>query len=153
MLASERRHYICNIVPYWLSYWEGVDTKWTAMPCHKWRLPYWILFFKSCLQWFDRNMSRKVQVMAWCQTDNKSLPLTQPHDDVIKWKHFPRHWSFVRGRWIPLTKGQWRGALMFSFMCAWTSGWANNRDIGDLRRHRAHSDVTAMYWGTSASHV
>ena len=24
------------------------------------------------------------------------------HDDVIKWKHFPRYWSFVRG--IPLTK-------------------------------------------------
>ena len=19
------------------------------------------------------------------------------HDDVIKWKHFPRHWPFVRG--------------------------------------------------------
>ena len=28
------------------------------------------------------------------------------HDDVIKWKHFPRNWPFVRGihRWIPLTK-------------------------------------------------
>ena len=36
------------------------------------------------------------------------------HDDVIKWKHFPRHWPFVRG--IPL-KSQWRGALMFSLIC------------------------------------
>ena len=28
------------------------------------------------------------------------------HDDVIKWKHFPRYWPFVRGihRWILLTK-------------------------------------------------
>ena len=30
------------------------------------------------------------------------------HNDVIKWKHFPRYWSFVRGihwsRWIPRTK-------------------------------------------------
>ena len=30
------------------------------------------------------------------------------HDDVIKWKHFPRNWHFVRGihrsRWIPRTK-------------------------------------------------
>ena len=29
------------------------------------------------------------------------------HDDVIKWKHFPRYWPFVRGihrsRWIPRT--------------------------------------------------
>ena len=30
------------------------------------------------------------------------------HDDVIKWKHIPRNWPFVRGihrsRWIPHTK-------------------------------------------------
>ena len=30
------------------------------------------------------------------------------HDDVIKWKHFPRYWPFVRGihgsRGIPRTK-------------------------------------------------
>ena len=41
-------------------------------------------------------------------------------------------------------KGQWRGALMFSLICAWTNGWANNRDAGDLRRHRAHYNVTVM---------
>ena len=31
----------------------------------------------------------------------------QKHDDVIKWKNFPRYWPFVRGtgsRWIPRTK-------------------------------------------------
>ena len=37
-----------------------------------------------------------------------SLPYK--HDDVIKCKHFPRYWPFVREihrhRWIPLTKGQ-----------------------------------------------
>ena len=42
------------------------------------------------------------------------------HDDVIKWKHFPRYWSFVRGihRW-PLVsphKGQCREALMFFYL-------------------------------------
>ena len=70
------------------------------------------------------------------------------HDDVIKWKHFPRYWPFVRGihRW-PVDsphKCQWRGALMFSLICAWTNGWANNRDTGDLRRHRAHYDGSVM---------
>ena len=29
-------------------------------------------------------------------------------------------------------KGQWRGALMFSLICAWTNGWVNNRNAGDL---------------------
>ena len=43
------------------------------------------------------------------------------HDDVIKWKHFPRYWPFVRGiHRSPVNsphKGQWRGALMFSLIC------------------------------------
>ena len=69
------------------------------------------------------------------------------HDDVIKWKHFHCYWPFVRET-IRLHatghKGQWRGALVFSLICAWTNNWANNRDVGDLRRYRAHYDVTVM---------
>ena len=56
----------------------------------------------------------------------------------------PLWWEFTSCRWIPLTKGQWRGALIFSLICAWTNEWVNNRDAGDLRRHRAHYDVTVM---------
>ena len=41
------------------------------------------------------------------------------HDDVIKWKHFPRYWPFVRGiHRSPVNsphKGQWRRASMFFF--------------------------------------
>ena len=42
-------------------------------------------------------------------------------------------------------KGQWDGALMFSLICAWISGWVNNREAGELRRHRGHYDVNVMY--------
>ena len=70
------------------------------------------------------------------------------HDDVIKWKHFPRYWPFVRGiHRSPVNsphKGQWRGALMFSLICVWINDWVNNREAGDLRRYRAHYDVTVM---------
>ena len=70
------------------------------------------------------------------------------HDDVIKWKHFPRYWSFVRGiHRSPvnsLHKVQWRGALMFSLIGARINGWVNNHEVSDLRRHRAHYDVTVM---------
>ena len=41
-------------------------------------------------------------------------------------------------------KGQWRGALRFSLICAWTNDWVNNLHAGDLRGHRAHYYVTAM---------
>ena len=49
------------------------------------------------------------------------LICTDPHDDVINWKHFPRYWPFVRRiHRSPVNsphKGQWRGALMFSLIC------------------------------------
>ena len=41
-------------------------------------------------------------------------------------------------------KGQWRGALMFSLICVLINDWVNNREAGDLRRYRAHNDVTVM---------
>ena len=71
------------------------------------------------------------------------------HDDVIKWKQFPRYWPFVRGiHRSPVNsphKGQWRGALMLSMIPAWIYGWVNNREAGDLRRHHAYYDVIVMF--------
>ena len=43
-------------------------------------------------------------------------------------------------------KGQWRGALMFSLICAWINDWVSNREAGDLRRNRGHYDVNVMFW-------
>ena len=57
------------------------------------------------------------------------------HDDVIKWKHFPRYWPFVRGihrsRWIPHTKA--------SDAELWCLPYAV-----DLRRHGIHCDVAVI---------
>ena len=70
------------------------------------------------------------------------------HDDVISWKHFPCYWPFVRGiHRTPVNhphKGQWRGALVFFFICAWMNGWVNNREAGDLTRHCAYYDGTII---------
>ena len=72
------------------------------------------------------------------------------HDDVIKWKHFPRYWPFVRGiHRSPvnsLHKGQWGGAAMFSLIYVWINSCnvINNRKAGDLRRYRAHRDFIVM---------
>ena len=57
------------------------------------------------------------------------------HDDIIKWKYFPCYCPFLRGIYRSPEdsphKGQWRRGLMFSLICVWTNGWANNRDAGD----------------------
>ena len=99
-----------------------------------------------CLPWIGLSPSRGVLSMyskykSWpCSSSARSS-----HDDVIKWKHFPCYWPFGLGIHRSHVNfphnGQWRGALMFYLICAWTNGWVNNREAGDLRRHRAHYDV------------
>ena len=118
--------------------------------------------------------------MAWHRIGNKTLPepvttkftntymhhsssMTWPfrcrykkckgfdlHDGIIKWKHFPRKWPFVRGiHRSPVNsphKGQWRGDLKFSLICVWINDWVHNREAGDLRRCLAHYDVIVMCW-------
>ena len=72
------------------------------------------------------------------------------HDDVIKWKQFPRYWPFVRGiHRSPVNsphKGQSRGALLLSLICARINGWVNNPEAGDLRRHPTHCDVIVLIY-------
>ena len=68
------------------------------------------------------------------------------------WRHQleknPRYWPFVWGiHRAPVNSphtGQWRGALVFSLICAWINDWVNNGEAGDLVLHRAHCDVTVM---------
>ena len=47
---------------------------------------------------------------------------------------------------FPAQRPEWRGALMFSLICIWINGWVNSREAGDLRRYRAHYDVTEKPW-------
>ena len=70
------------------------------------------------------------------------------HDDVIKWKHFPRYWpsscagnSPVTGE-FPSQRSVMRSYFLWS--APWINGWVSNREVGDLRRHRAHYDVILM---------
>ena len=72
------------------------------------------------------------------------------HDDGIKWEHFPRYCPFVMGIHRSLVdsshKDQWRGVLCFLWSAPkQTVEHANNQDVGDLKRHRAHYCVTIMW--------
>ena len=93
----------------------------------------------------------KIHIQAQILLFKQSTVLFQipkDHDDVIKWKHFPRNWPFVREiHRSPVNfphKGQWRGALMFSLIYAWINDSVNNREAGDLRRQHGHYDVIVM---------
>ena len=97
-------------------------------------------------------------VTQWWQShywNSIKVLIIATHDDVIKWKHFPRYWPFVQGiQRSPVNsphKGQWRGALVFSLICATINGWVNNREGGELWRHCSDSvaelDRNWTYYG------
>ena len=91
--------------------------------------------------WIEIN---KYNDKSWQWLLRTCVTVSVSHDDVIKWKHFSRYWQFERGihrsSMNSPHKGQWRGALMFSMICA----WVNNREAGDLGHYRAYDDVTVM---------
>ena len=92
-----------------------------------------------------------------CWTIRTAGYLRRHHDDVIKWKHFPRYWPFGRGiHRSPVNspyKDQWRGALMFSLICALNKrlskqswGWWFETPSRSLWRHCSDdAHVTWLY--------
>ena len=110
----------------------------------------WLLtLFPSWIEFYDADdIFILISSCTYPCLDVMALKQTAWHDDVIKWKHFPRYWPFVRRiHRSPVNsphKGQWRGALMFSLIRARINGWVNNRKAGDLTRHQVHCDVIVM---------
>ena len=115
--------------------------------------------------------NNKTPKMIEVRDGHHTLSTKHAHGDVIKWKHFLRHWSFVRGihRW-PVNsphRGQWRSLVLCAGNSPVTGEFptqrpvtrsfdvffdmrvnkqlaprVDNRGAGDLRR--AHYDVIVM---------
>ena len=99
--------------------WNGRLVK-LAITGRSWKL--WcrqLYHYSSYWTWWRHQMETFSALLAIC-AGNSPVPVNSPH------------------------KGQWRGALLFSLICTRISGWVNNGEAGDLRRHRAHYDVTVM---------
>ena len=104
-----------------------------------------------------RGSRKRVRRQEWGKYPDVCVLKFMRHEiwrSVVTWwrhqmeKRNPLYWPFVlgihRSPAISPHKSQWRGTVMFSLICAGTNGWVNNRDAGDLRRHRAHYDVNLM---------
>ena len=115
----------------------------------------WLRFVVHCCSWLFitgyKLWNNKQCAPAWKYIEGHfdlRIIILLTRGDVIKWKHFPRYWPFVRGiHRSPVNsphKGQWRGALMIALICTSKNGWVNNRKAGDLRRHRVHYDAIVM---------
>ena len=76
--------------------------------------------------------------------------LARVHDDVIKWKHFPRYWPFVRGIHPP-HKDLWRGAFDVFFdlrlnkpLSKQSRGWWFETLLRSLWRHCNKMNVSSL---------
>ena len=101
----------------------------------------WILYLKIFSRQFRNQIFWGIfhcyeSYLLWVRCYAKHV---HNHGDVIKWKYFPRYWLFMRGiHRSPVNsphKGQWRGALMFSLICAWINDWWFETPSRPLLRH------------------
>ena len=92
----------------------------------------------ACRQLYDRVLLEPTVPVSTILFDY----IVRKHDDVIKWMCG----EFTGQRCIPRTKASDAELLCFSLICVWINSWVNNREAGDLRRYRAHYDVTVMKW-------
>ena len=119
-------------------------------PVFIWYIP--LIRIELLLHWYRRKerkyLELEINVVDDSRRDIIVILIHGTHDDVIKWKHFPRNWPFVREiHRSPMNsphKGQWRRPLTFPLICVGIKGWVNNRKVGDLRRHCTHYDVIVM---------
>ena len=124
-----------------------------------------IYVFAFCIITSHANRSGGWNPSWWTRASLFCIIYTMAVDALAKqyyWTCFPGTWwrhqmktfsallalfagnSLVTG--IYPHKGQSRGALTFSLICAWINGWINNGGAGDLRPHRAHYDVIVMIY-------
>ena len=80
-------------------------------------------------------------IYAALRGDGLNLALVKSHLDITMMTSSNGKIFRVTGH---LHKSQWHRALMVSLICIWINGWVNNREAGDMRRYRAHYDVTLM---------
>ena len=99
-----------------------------------------------------RNKKIDILPLQWCHNERDGISNHQPHHCLLNQLSRRRSnkisklcvTDLCEGNSPVPDKGQWRGTLMFSLICVWINGWVNNREVCDLRSHRAHYDVIVM---------
>ena len=96
----------------------------------------------SHIAWINRLLTLRDRSQFWYERQTISLILTSSNGTfsmllAICVGNAPVTGEFPTQR--PVTR-----SFDISLISAWTNGWANNRDAGDLRRHRPHYDVTVI---------
>ena len=106
---------MCLAYPF-LFWWLWEYLYFILLPSSNWKYKSWVIVLDQVMMWWRHQMETFSALLALCAGN----------------------W------WIPLAKASDAELLMFALICAWINGLENNREVGDLKRHRAHYDVTVM---------
>ena len=87
----------------------------------------WVVI--KCFPWIITLLIQKVVLLLPTLIGSIFIMMTSSNENIFR---------------VTPHKGQWRGALIFSLISTWINSWVNNPEAGDLRRHRAHCDVSVM---------
>ena len=131
-----------------------VLSRWRIIISEQVLIPLKLLFPKEdillCwLIWFTSNAHVRMSEISVCGQRKchiwrLKILYYQDEESMAWWRHQMETFSAFTGslwgesageRWNPHHKDQWREAVIFYLTCAWTNGWANSRDAGDLRHH------------------
>ena len=101
--------------------------------------------------------------LQWRPNERDGVSNHQPHDCLLrrlfkrrskKTLKPPCHWPLCEFNISPEKRCLWENDISltcdaelscFPWSASWINGWVNNREAGDLRRHRAHYDVIVMF--------
>ena len=106
-----------------------------------------VLSSQSIAQAIFRHQTSLLDAAIWYVTVCNLTVRHKKHPRVLKtWRpHHIETFSLLLALWGESThRRPWRGALMFSLLCACSNDCAINRDTCDFWRHRAHYDVTVI---------
>ena len=148
---------------YWIIEMLSNMTQNTANTWFDMQLLPWNISRICCQQPFlpPRNTRINVRVVLCMQNIDLCIVSTTYRTRVNVWKYiwdmYKRSqlikaaslafvWRIHRSTVNSPHKGQWRGALLFSLICAWINAWVNNREAGDLKRRRTHYIVIVMIY-------
>ena len=107
-------------------------------------------------QWLNHITWHYLQKLVWLQVTGNSrkwllvgYPCWLKQTPISKlWRHQMETFSALLAICVGNSphKSQWGGGLRWCFLWSapWINGWVDNREAGDLRRHRAHYDAIVM---------
>ena len=113
-----------------------------------WKCPYIHAAYLQILSFYQRVLgyfwviTRIGYVAGYASVP--SVMMTSPNGNIFRVTG-PLCGEFTGHRWIPRTNPSDADLWCFIWSAIWTNGWVNNREAGDLKSHRAHYDVTAMW--------